>query len=285
MRNMMSPPTSQPSTFGAVLHHVKSIGTLRHQRHQHYMKLVILCLRIHCLSSTRKSKNRIGINLSMMVFGPFLGDENRTRFFFKFFGHSQDIPAKIPGYPAKKFGFPGFLRRTYRIFWPSPLHVEDPHPTQRHPDQNIWVWFFFFPEFQCSVRSHTMTLKPAFEFEFPQVHFLRRKPIRSSETTGINKAGLVFRGQFSKQSGDRPGFVVGFALAAGLLALVKDLAKCMLHRLRHQIIPRQLGSATMLNYLRPHFVHKRLVGSIKEQFTNTKLIPYDVVLALSQLPS
>ena len=43
-------------------------------------------------------------------------------------------------YPAKKFGFPGF-QRTYRTFWsPTPLHVEDPHPTRRYPDQKVWVW-------------------------------------------------------------------------------------------------------------------------------------------------
>ena len=25
-------------------------------------------------------------------------------------------------------------------FWPPPLHGEDPHPTRRYLDQNIWVW-------------------------------------------------------------------------------------------------------------------------------------------------
>ena len=55
----------------------------------------------------------------------------------KLFGRSRN--AKTPGYSTKKFGLPGF-RRTYRTFWPSPLHVEDPHPTRRYPDQKVWVW-------------------------------------------------------------------------------------------------------------------------------------------------
>ena len=29
-------------------------------------------------------------------------------FFLKLFGHSRDIPAKIPVYPPKQFDFPGF---------------------------------------------------------------------------------------------------------------------------------------------------------------------------------
>ena len=35
--------------------------------------------------------------------------------FLKLSGNSRDIPSKIPGYPAQKFGFPRF-RRTYRTF-------------------------------------------------------------------------------------------------------------------------------------------------------------------------
>ena len=51
-------------------------------------------------------------------------------------------PGQIPGYPSKKFGFPRF-RRTYWIFWPPPLHVADPHPTGRYPNQKVWVWVPF----------------------------------------------------------------------------------------------------------------------------------------------
>ena len=60
--------------------------------------------------------------------------------------HPRDILVKIPGYPVKKFGFPGF-RRTYRTFWPPPLHVEDPYPTGKYPDQKVrGLGSFFFPE-------------------------------------------------------------------------------------------------------------------------------------------
>ena len=56
------------------------------------------------------------------------GQKLNTNLFLKLFGCPRDIPAKVPGYPAKKLGFPGH-RRTYRTFWAPPLHVEDPHPT------------------------------------------------------------------------------------------------------------------------------------------------------------
>ena len=70
------------------------------------------------------------------------GQKLNTNFFLKLFEHPRDIPAKIPGDPAKMFGFPGF-RRTCRTFWPPHLHVEDPHPTRRYPDQKVWVWVLF----------------------------------------------------------------------------------------------------------------------------------------------
>ena len=69
---------------------------------------------------------------------------NRDLFFLKLFGRPQDIPPKIPGYPAKKFGFPG-LRRTYRTFWPPPVHVEDPHPDIR--TKKFGFGFLCLPEF------------------------------------------------------------------------------------------------------------------------------------------
>ena len=39
---------------------------------------------------------------------------NPNFFFLKLFGHLQDIPAKILGYPAKKFGFHGPHPLTWR---------------------------------------------------------------------------------------------------------------------------------------------------------------------------
>ena len=71
------------------------------------------------------------------------GGQIRTHAFFSLtFRVPAGYPSKIPGYPAKKFGFPGF-RGTYRTFWPPPLHVEDPHLTRRYPDQKVWVWVPF----------------------------------------------------------------------------------------------------------------------------------------------
>ena len=76
---------------------------------------------------------------------PFLGGRKlNTYLFFSNFSGAPGISrqAKILGYPARKFGFPG-LRRTYRTSWPPPLHVKDPHPTRRYPDQKVWVWVPF----------------------------------------------------------------------------------------------------------------------------------------------
>ena len=70
---------------------------------------------------------------------------NTTSFFFlKLFGHPWDIPAKIPGYPAKKFGFPEF-RRTCRTFWPpTPSHGRPPPPPEDIRTKKVWVWVPFF---------------------------------------------------------------------------------------------------------------------------------------------
>ena len=52
------------------------------------------------------------------------------------FGHPEDIPAKIPGYPAQKFGFPGFPG-TCQTFWPPLLRVENPTPPEDIRTQNF----------------------------------------------------------------------------------------------------------------------------------------------------
>ena len=52
----------------------------------------------------------------------------------KLFRMSRDIPARY--LPPQKFDFPGF-QRTCRTFWAPPLHVEDPHPTRKHPDSKV----------------------------------------------------------------------------------------------------------------------------------------------------
>ena len=96
-----------------------------------------------------------------------------TNLFLKLFGHPGISRAKIPGYPATKFGFPGF-RRTYRTFWPPPLHVEDPHPTRKYPDQKVWVWVPFSSLRNCpwnrqiygTFRGVFRTFRFAFRFTF-----------------------------------------------------------------------------------------------------------------------
>ena len=60
----------------------------------------------------------------------------QTLFFLKLFGHPRDIPPKIPRDISPEslvfLGFEGTL-------WLPPLHVEEPHPTRRYPDQKVWV--------------------------------------------------------------------------------------------------------------------------------------------------
>ena len=72
----------------------------------------------------------------------FLGNGNWTQTFFSQTFRVPPYPGKIPGYPAQKVWFPWF-RGTYRTFWPPPVHVEDPYPTGKYPDQKVWVWVPF----------------------------------------------------------------------------------------------------------------------------------------------
>ena len=53
--------------------------------------------------------------------------------FSQTFRHPRDIPAKLPGYQAKKFGFPGFT-------WKSSTPPEDIRT------KKFGFGFFFFPE-------------------------------------------------------------------------------------------------------------------------------------------
>ena len=73
------------------------------------------------------------------------GQNLNTIYLLKLFGHPRDIPAKIPGYPAQEFGFPG-LRRTYRTFWPPLLHVEDPHPRKISGPKSLGLCSSFLPD-------------------------------------------------------------------------------------------------------------------------------------------
>ena len=72
-----------------------------------------------------------------------LGNGNWTQTFFsQTFRAPPGYPGKILGYPAPKVWFPWF-RGTYRTFWPPPVHVEDPYPTEKYPDPKVWVWVPF----------------------------------------------------------------------------------------------------------------------------------------------
>ena len=66
------------------------------------------------------------------------GRELNTDFSFSNFSGTS---WQNPGISRQKV-WPGFQRR-YRTFWPPPLHMEDPHPTRRDPDQKVWVWVPF----------------------------------------------------------------------------------------------------------------------------------------------
>ena len=65
------------------------------------------------------------------------GQKLNTNFFFANFSCTTGISQQNPGISRQKSLFPWF-RGTYRTFWP--LHVEDPHPTGKHPGPKVWVW-------------------------------------------------------------------------------------------------------------------------------------------------
>ena len=64
------------------------------------------------------------------------GRKLNTNFFSQTFRAPPGYPGKIPRYPAKKVWFPWF-QGTYRTFWPPSIHMEDPHPTRKYPDQKV----------------------------------------------------------------------------------------------------------------------------------------------------
>ena len=69
-------------------------------------------------------------------------------FFLKLFGHLRHILAKIPGYPAKKFVFPGFEGHT-ELFGPHPFMWKTPtvctHPKISGP-RSLGLGSFFLPD-------------------------------------------------------------------------------------------------------------------------------------------
>ena len=78
---------------------------------------------------------------------------NTNFFFLKLFGHRRDIPAKSRDIPPKKFDFPGFEGHT-ELFWPPPLHVEDPYPIQKISGlKSLGLGSFCMPDFFLSERK------------------------------------------------------------------------------------------------------------------------------------
>ena len=86
-----------------------------------------------------------------------IGGENWTQTFFfsQTFRAPLGYPGKIPGYPAQKVWFPWF-RGTYRTFWRPPVHVEDPYPTGKYPDQKFGFGFLFLPLDQRKTKGQQL---------------------------------------------------------------------------------------------------------------------------------
>ena len=89
--------------------------------------------------------NHFHVNLHPNYRTPTFRDQqlNTNFFVLKLFGCFQDIPAKVPGYPAKELVSLGFEGHT-GLFGPHPSRGR-PHPTRRSPDQKVWVWVPFLP--------------------------------------------------------------------------------------------------------------------------------------------
>ena len=93
---------------------------------------------------------------------------NTNIFFLKLFGRPRDVPTN-PGISRPKSLIPWF-RGTYRTFWPPPVHVEDPYPTGKYPDQKVWVWV---PLGACAMTTKFLdnqicTFKILLSWRFPQ---------------------------------------------------------------------------------------------------------------------
>ena len=61
----------------------------------------------------------------------FRGRKLNTSFFLKLFGHLRDIPANIPGHPAKKSGLRGLRSEGHTDFFgPHPFTWKTPTPPE-----------------------------------------------------------------------------------------------------------------------------------------------------------
>ena len=83
------------------------------------------------------------------------GDENGTHelFLSQTFRAPPGYPGKIPGYPAKKFGFLGF-GRTCRTFWPpTPSRGRPPPHSKISGPKSSGLGSLFFPESSANTIS------------------------------------------------------------------------------------------------------------------------------------
>ena len=89
---------------------------------------------------------------------------NTTFFVSNFSGTPGTSRAKSWDIPPKTLSSLGFEGHT-ELFCTPPLHVEDPHPTRRYPDQDVWVWVPFSSLINC-LGGHFGAFFQTFRFTF-----------------------------------------------------------------------------------------------------------------------
>ena len=82
----------------------------------------------------------------------FLIRKLNTNFFFSNFSGACGISRQNPGISRSK-SLISLVSRDVSNFLPPPVHVEDPYPTGKYPDQKVWVWVpFSFPPAPFAIR-------------------------------------------------------------------------------------------------------------------------------------
>ena len=94
----------------------------------------------------------------------FTGNKTWTLSFSQTFRRLQDIPANLAGYPAKK-RLASLVSRDILNFLAPTLHLEDPHPTGRSPDQEVWVCV----PFSCLILTSFHRFRDDFGCDFAGV--------------------------------------------------------------------------------------------------------------------
>ena len=95
---------------------------------------------LECCDSERRFKPNANASV-------FRERKLNTNFFSQTFRASPGYPGKIPGYPVKKFGFPGFEGHT-ELFGPHPFTWKTPPPNRKYyGPKSLGLGSFFLPEF------------------------------------------------------------------------------------------------------------------------------------------